>query len=84
MYPDAINSIILYAIRAVWNSRAPPKVCNASELERVVAPKVIPVKNAPITRGTVHLFVLKRLYAVIILKIPRTGMCGGAAFAIAK
>ena len=32
MYPDAINSIIMYAIRAVWNSIAPPKVCTAIEL----------------------------------------------------
>ena len=79
MYPDAINSIIMYAIRAVWNSIAPPKVCTAIELARVVAPKVIPVTNSPTTRGTVHLFILKRLYAVIKLKIPRTGMCRGAA-----
>jgi len=62
-----------------------PKVCNASELERVVAPKVIPTKKSPTTRGRAHFFILKRVYAVIRLKIPRTGMCGGAAkFSIAK
>ena len=64
----------MYAIRATWNNIAPPKVCNAIEFESVVAPKVIPVKKNPITRGTTHFCFVNRLYAVIKLKIPRTGM----------
>ena len=85
MYHDVISNIIMYAIKAMLNSMAPPKPCNVSELERVTAPKVIPVKNIPTARGTVHLYILKRLKAVIKLKIPRNGMCGGAvAFAMAK
>jgi len=75
----------MYAIRAIWNSMAPPNVCNAIELESVVAPKVIPVTNNPITRGSDNLFILKRLYAVTKLNIPRTGMWSGAAkFSLAK
>ena len=63
MYPEAITSIIMYAIRARWNSIAPPKVCTAIELARVIAPNVIPVKNITTARGTVNLVFLKRLYA---------------------
>ena len=37
--------MIMYAIRAMWNSIAPPNVCSAIELESVVAPKVIPVNE---------------------------------------
>ena len=64
----------IYAIRAMWNSREPPNVCRVIEFARVVNPKVIPVKKNPITRGTVHLFILKRLYAVTKLKMPKTGI----------
>ncbi len=71
-------------MRARLNSMASPKLCSSSELERVVAPKVIPVTKSPTARGKVHLIFLKRLKAVIKLRIPRIGMCGGAAVAMAK
>jgi len=75
----------MYAVRARLNSIASPKACSASELESVVAPKVIPTRNSPTVRGGAHFFIVKTVYAVIRLKIPRTGMCGGAAeLSIAK
>ena len=57
---------------------ASPNSCSASELASVVAAKVIPVMNITAARGTVHLYILKRLKAVSKLKIPRTGRWGGA------
>lgn len=63
---------------AVWNGKAPTKVCNIIDVLRVIAPKVIPVKKRAITSGTDNFFFLKKVYAVIKLKTPRIGMCGGA------
>ncbi len=71
--------MIMYANKVKWNNRDPPKVCNSTEFKRVVAPKVIPVKKRKITKGKVHFIFLNKEYAVIMLKIPKTGRVGGAA-----
>lgn len=64
---------------------APPNVCSVIELASVVNPKVIPTAKSPAARGKVHFFIVNIVYAVIKLRIPRTGMCGGAAkLSIAK
>ena len=45
----------------------------------MVAPKVIPVKKRISTKGKVHFCFLNKKYAVIMLKMPKTGIVGGAA-----
>ena len=49
------------------------------EFTRVVTPKVIPVKKSNSTKGKVHFIFLNKEYAVIMLKIPKMGIVGGAA-----
>lgn len=64
---------------------APPNVWVMIDALRVVAANVIPVTNSAAVRSTDHLFVLKMVYAVTRLTIPRIAMCGGAAeISIAK